>query len=54
MPRHQQQGNALQEQGKLNEAIEAYNKALSIKPYYAEAWNNVGNAMRVQASQKKP
>jgi tetratricopeptide (TPR) repeat protein len=30
-------GNALKEQGKLEEAIEAYNKALAIKPDYAEA-----------------
>ena len=29
-------GIALQEQGKLEEAIEAYNKALAIKPDYAE------------------
>ncbi len=33
-------GNALQEQGKLEEAIEAYNKALAIKPDYAEAIEN--------------
>ena len=31
-------GVALQEQGKLEEAIEAYNKALAIKPDYAEAY----------------
>ena len=31
-------GIALQEQGKLEEAIEAYNKALAIKPDYAEAY----------------
>ena len=30
-------GNALKEQGKLDEAIAAYNKALSIKPDYADA-----------------
>ena len=30
-------GNALQEQGKLEEAIEAYNKAISIKPDFADA-----------------
>ena len=34
-------GIALQDQGKLEEAIEAYNKALAIKPDYAEAWNNI-------------
>ena len=38
-------GNALEEQGKFNEATQAYNKALSIKPDYAEAYNNMGNAL---------
>ena len=33
-------GNALKDQGKLEEAIEAYNKAISIKPDYAEATTN--------------
>ena len=41
-------GNALKEQGKLEEAIEAYNKALAIKPDYAEAYNNMGNALKEQ------
>ena len=31
-------GVTLQDQGKLEEAIEAYNKALAIKPDYAEAY----------------
>ena len=35
-------GNALHEQGNLNEAIEAFKKAISIKPDYAEAHNNMG------------
>jgi tetratricopeptide (TPR) repeat protein len=39
-------GNALKDQGKLEEAIEAYNKALSIKPDYAEAYNNIGIALK--------
>ena len=30
-------GNTLKEQGKLEEAIEAYNKALALKPDYATA-----------------
>ena len=30
-------GNALKEQGKLEEAIEAYSKALAIKPDYEAA-----------------
>ena len=32
----------------LEEAIEAYNKALSIKPDYADAYNNMGNALKEQ------
>ena len=35
-------------QGKLEEAIEAYNKALSIKPEYADAYNNIGNALQLK------
>ena len=34
--------------GKLEEAIEAYNKALSIQPDYADAYNNMGNALKDQ------
>ena len=31
-------GVALKDQGKLEEAIEAYNKAISLKPDYADAY----------------
>jgi predicted O-linked N-acetylglucosamine transferase (SPINDLY family) len=41
-------GIALQAQGKLDEAITAYNKALSLKPDYAEAYNNMGLALQAQ------
>jgi tetratricopeptide (TPR) repeat protein len=41
-------GNALQEQGKLEEATEAFDKALSIKPDYADAHYNRGNALKDQ------
>ena len=41
-------GVTLQEQGKLDEAIEAYKKAISIKPDYAEAYNNMGIALKEQ------
>ena len=38
--------NALKDQGKLEEAIVAYNKAVSLKPDYAAPYNNLGNALR--------
>jgi tetratricopeptide (TPR) repeat protein len=41
-------GSALADQGKLEEAIEAYNNALAIKPHYAEAYNNMGNVLKDQ------
>ena len=39
-------GVVFQDQGKLNEAIEAYEKVLKIKPEYANAHNNMGNALK--------
>ena len=41
-------GIALKDQGKLEEAIGAYKKAISIKPEYAEAYNNMGIARKEQ------
>ena len=38
-------GVILKAQGKLDEAIAAYNKALSIKPDYADAWSNGADAL---------
>ena len=35
------------EQGKLEEAVASYQKALNLKPAYAEAHNNLGNALQV-------
>ena len=41
-------GNALREQGKPDEAIESYDKLLSLKPGHNDAFNNMGNAQRDQ------
>ena len=41
-------GATLKDQGKLDEAIQAYNKAISIKPDYAEANYNVGVTLKEQ------
>jgi superkiller protein 3 len=41
-------GVTLQEQGKLDAAIVAYQRALEIKPVYAEAYYNMGNALQEQ------
>ena len=41
-------GNVLGEQGKLEESIDAYQKAIRIQPDYAEAYNNLGDVLREQ------
>ena len=41
-------GVVFKEQGRIDETIKAYKKALSIKPDYAEAYNNMGNALKEQ------
>ena len=41
-------GGALQKQDKLEEAIDAYTKALSIKPDFAGAYNNMGIVLTEQ------
>ena len=46
-------GGALQEHGKLDEAVEAFNKALTIKPDYAEAYNNMGVTLKEQGKLEK-
>ena len=49
-------GNALKDQGKLEEAIASYKKALSLKPDYVTAWNNIAftlQAMKLQTSLEK-
>ena len=44
-PAQSKKGNALDDLGRLEEALAAYNKALEIKPDYAEAYYNMGNAL---------
>ena len=46
-------GNALKDQGKLDKAIEAYENAVSIKPSYAQAHYNLGNACKERANLTK-
>jgi tetratricopeptide (TPR) repeat protein len=41
-------GNAFYDQGKYQEAIEDFNKALELDPKFAKAYNNRGNAFHVQ------
>ena len=43
-------GSFLHDTGKLDAAIEAYKKAISIKPDYAEAYYNMGNAFQEQGN----
>lgn len=43
---HSNLGNALQELGKLDEAIDSFHKAIAIRPNYVEAHFNLGNAFR--------
>jgi tetratricopeptide (TPR) repeat protein len=45
---HNNLGNALQGQGRIEEAIAEYNAALKLKPDYAEAYNNLGDALQKQ------
>ena len=45
---HNNLGNALKEQGKLDEAVACYRRALELKPDFAEAHNNLGIALKDQ------
>ena len=45
---HNNLGNALRAQGRLEDAIAAYRKAQELKPAYAEAHNNLGIALQEQ------
>jgi tetratricopeptide (TPR) repeat protein len=44
---HNNLGNTLKDQGKLNAAIKSYERALSINPDYAEAYNNLGVVLKM-------
>jgi len=39
-------GNALYNQGKYDEAIQAYDRATEIDPQYTEAWDDKGEALK--------
>src|SRR6516162_271181 len=41
-------GNVLKEQGKLDNAVAQYHRALALKPDFAEAHNNLGNTLKKQ------
>ncbi len=45
---HNNLGNALKSQGKIEEAIVHFNQALQINPGYAKAYNNLGTALAAQ------
>ena len=45
---HNNLGNALEKQGRVEEAIKHYMEALRVKPYFAEAHNNLGTALHAQ------
>jgi len=46
-------GNALQQQGQLEEAITCYQQAIKIKPDYVDAYYNLGNALQQQGQLEK-
>ena len=50
---HNNMGTVLQEQGKLEEAINHYNTALELNPDYGEAQCNLGNALKEQGKLNK-
>ena len=45
---HNNLGNALKDQGKLEDAVAAFHKALELKPDHAEAHSNLGSALKEQ------
>ncbi len=51
---HHNLGNALNDQGKLDEAIAEYREAIRLKPDDAEAHFNLGNALATRGSSTRP
>jgi len=43
---HYEKGNSFYEQGRMNDAIDAYREALRLKPDYSEGYNNLGAALQ--------
>jgi len=41
------EGKRLHDAGKYEEAVASYDKAIEIKPEFADVWNNKGEALRV-------
>ena len=50
---HNISGRASKGLGQLDAAVDAYNKALTIQPNYAEAYNNLGFFLTNKRSRKK-
>jgi tetratricopeptide (TPR) repeat protein len=46
---HNNLGNAFQQQGRLDEAIDCYHRAIALRPDYPEVYSNLGNALQQQA-----
>lgn len=46
-------GNMLKENGKLDDAVDSYRQALTIKPDYAEAYSDLGNVFKEQGKLDK-
>src|SRR5437764_8893301 len=43
---HYEKGNSFYEQGRMNDAIDAYREAVRLKPDYSEGYNNLGAALQ--------
>jgi tetratricopeptide (TPR) repeat protein len=50
---HNNLGNALKRQGRINEAVHHFSESLRLDPDYAKAHNNLGNALKSQGKLKE-